>query len=268
MSVLDVQCYASGEVRCSVVIFVVISICLIELSVHLYNFTFPHCRPDSPCCDTVSVHPTLYFFTHVFTVFSRHFRCGIYTRTAGGILDNVFHGSHNWRFEKDRPNSALNWKRFDSITDCRSRSSECHSDKGCVGPVGAPERLAVPNASVAGLSSAQALDSREISLLLPRGSVVDEYSRSAFCNEEFGVWTVCEMADRRTPGAVYKYWALGRDRCCGRDQFDVGDCGLAEIRLTNVPTVCQGSFLPMCLQLVGDQFFQCAFSLSEIDLCF
>ena len=82
MSVLNVQCYASGEVQCSVVISVVITICLIELSVHLYNFTFPHCRPDSPCCDTVSVHPTLYpqpFFTCVFTGFSRHFRCGIYT---------------------------------------------------------------------------------------------------------------------------------------------------------------------------------------------
>ena len=35
VSVLDGQCYASGEVRCSVVISVVISICLIELSVPL-----------------------------------------------------------------------------------------------------------------------------------------------------------------------------------------------------------------------------------------
>ena len=32
MNVLNVQCHASGEVRCSVVISVVISVCLIELS--------------------------------------------------------------------------------------------------------------------------------------------------------------------------------------------------------------------------------------------
>ena len=48
MSVLNVQCHASGEVRCSVVISVVIGLCLIELAVHLNNFTFPLCRPDSP----------------------------------------------------------------------------------------------------------------------------------------------------------------------------------------------------------------------------
>ena len=40
MSVLDVQCHASGEVRCSVVISVVIGICLIELSVPLVQFYF------------------------------------------------------------------------------------------------------------------------------------------------------------------------------------------------------------------------------------
>ena len=40
VSVLNVQCHASGEVRCSVVISVVINICLIELSVPLVQFYF------------------------------------------------------------------------------------------------------------------------------------------------------------------------------------------------------------------------------------
>ena len=40
VSVLNVQCHASGEVRCSVVISVVIGICLIELSVPLVQFYF------------------------------------------------------------------------------------------------------------------------------------------------------------------------------------------------------------------------------------
>ena len=35
-----VQCYASGEVRCSVVISVVIGICVIELSVPVVQFYF------------------------------------------------------------------------------------------------------------------------------------------------------------------------------------------------------------------------------------
>ena len=38
VGVLNVQCHASGEVRCSVVISVVIGICLIELSVPLLQF--------------------------------------------------------------------------------------------------------------------------------------------------------------------------------------------------------------------------------------
>jgi len=97
------------------------------------------------------------------------------------------------------------------------------------------------------------LDSREISLLIPRGSVVDDYSRSAFFLEEFGVWTVHEMADRRAPGAVLKYWAQGQDLWFGRDQFDAGDYGLAEIRSTSVPTTCRRSVLPVCPQLVGDR---------------
>ena len=43
------------------------------------NCFCPLCRPNS---HTVVVHPTLFpepFFTYVFTVFSQHFRCGIYT---------------------------------------------------------------------------------------------------------------------------------------------------------------------------------------------
>ena len=140
---------------------------------------------------------------------------------------------------------------------------------GCVGLVGAPEHLAVPSAIVANLSSAQALHSREISLLITRGSVVDEYNRLAFYNDdEFGVWTVYEMADWRTPGAVYKYWAQGQDLRFGRDQFDVDDYVLADIRSKSVPTACRRSFLSVCLQLVGDQFFHCAYSSLEIDPCF
>ena len=50
-----VQCYASGEVRCGIVLSVVMSICDIEFCP---SFTFPHCRPDSPCCNTVIVHLT------------------------------------------------------------------------------------------------------------------------------------------------------------------------------------------------------------------
>ena len=82
VSVLNVQCHASGEVRCSVVISVVIGICLIVLSVPLVQFYFSTSCLDFPCCDTVSIHPTLsrsHSFTYVFTVFSRHFRCGICT---------------------------------------------------------------------------------------------------------------------------------------------------------------------------------------------
>ena len=40
VSVLNVQCHASGEVRCSVVISVVIGICLIKLSVPVVQFYF------------------------------------------------------------------------------------------------------------------------------------------------------------------------------------------------------------------------------------
>ena len=78
------MCSATQAVRCCVASSFPSSLASVSLSFqsHLYNFTLPHFCPDSPCCDTVSVHPILYpepFFTYVFTVFSRHFRCGIYT---------------------------------------------------------------------------------------------------------------------------------------------------------------------------------------------
>ena len=41
------------------------------------------------------------------------------------------------------------------------------------------------------------------------------------------------MADRRAPGAVYKYWAQGQDLRLGRDQF-VCAYDLAEISSTRV----------------------------------
>ena len=43
------------------------------------------------------------------------------------------------------------------------------------------------------------------------------------------MWTVYEMADRRAPRAVYKYWAQGWVLWLGRDQFDVCAYGLPEI---------------------------------------
>ena len=62
VSVLNVQCSATQAVKCCVASSSPSSLASVSLSFrsHLYNFTFPHCRPDSPCCDTVSVHPTLY----------------------------------------------------------------------------------------------------------------------------------------------------------------------------------------------------------------
>ena len=40
VGVLNVQCHGSGEMRCSVVISVVIDVCLVELSVPLIQFDF------------------------------------------------------------------------------------------------------------------------------------------------------------------------------------------------------------------------------------
>ena len=71
------------------------------------------------------------------------------------------------------------------------------------------------------------------------------------------------MADRGAPRAVFKNWAHGQDLRFGRDQFDVCVYGLAEIDFSSAPTACRRSFLPVCLQLVGDQFFQCAYSLTD-----
>ena len=74
-------------------------------------------------------------------------------------------------------------------------------------------------------------------------------------NDEAGafVWTVYEMANRRAPGAVFKYWAQGQGPQRGRDQFDVCAYGLAEISSTSAPTACRRSVLAVCLQLVGDR---------------
>ena len=49
------------------------------------------------------------------------------------------------------------------------------------------------------------------------------------------------MADRRAPGAVYKYSAQGQDLWLGREQFDECACGLAEISSTSAPTACRRS---------------------------
>ena len=61
-------------------------------------------------------------------------------------------------------------------------------------------------------------------------------SRPAFYCEEFGVWSVYEMADRLSPGAIYKYWAHGQD-----------------LRFPSVPSACRRSVLPVCLRFVGDR---------------
>ena len=46
------------DVLCSVVISVVIGVhCAFRPTC---TICCPLCRPDSPCCDTVSVHPTLF----------------------------------------------------------------------------------------------------------------------------------------------------------------------------------------------------------------
>ena len=64
------MCNATQAVKCGVAS----SMASVSLSFRsqLYNFTFPLCRPDSPCCDTVSVHPTLSrsHFSHMFSLYS------------------------------------------------------------------------------------------------------------------------------------------------------------------------------------------------------
>ena len=81
VSVLNVQCHASGEVRCSVVISVVIGICLIELSVPpilLYVSIVLACR-------TVTVHPTLSrsHFSRMFSLYSHGILGAVFTHTVG-----------------------------------------------------------------------------------------------------------------------------------------------------------------------------------------
>ena len=91
------MCSATQTVKCGVESSSPSSLASVSLSFrfHLYNFTFPLCCPDSPCCDTVSVHPTLYpwpFFTYVFTVFSLHLEVVLthpigYSRAPSAVND-------------------------------------------------------------------------------------------------------------------------------------------------------------------------------------
>ena len=88
VSVLDVQCYASGEVRFSVVISVVISICLIELSVPVVKFYFSTLSSWFSLLwyDTASNHPTLVpklFFSHVFHCILTAFSGVVFTHPVG-----------------------------------------------------------------------------------------------------------------------------------------------------------------------------------------
>ena len=76
VSVLDVQCHASGEVLCSVVISVDIGVCLIELSVPVVHFYFSTLMVlillVVILCQFIQPFNPKPFFTYVFTVFSRH----------------------------------------------------------------------------------------------------------------------------------------------------------------------------------------------------
>ena len=99
-------------------------------------------------------------------------------------------------------------------------------------------QLAVPIAIGADLSSALTFDSRHVKLKR----------------------LVCGQCTRwQTAGRPGRYTNTGH-----RDK----SYGLAEIRSTSVPTACWRPFLSVSLRLVGDQFFQCAYSLLEIDPCF
>ena len=73
-----VQCYASGEVRCGIVLSVVISICVIELCVPVLLFHIVVLVLLVVVLNFISLVSRSHFFTHVFTVFSLHFRCSIY----------------------------------------------------------------------------------------------------------------------------------------------------------------------------------------------
>ena len=64
------MCSATQAVKCGAASSSPSSLASVSLSFRfqLYNFTFSLGRPDSPCYDTVSVHPTLsrsHFFTNV-----------------------------------------------------------------------------------------------------------------------------------------------------------------------------------------------------------
>ena len=71
-----VQCYASCEERCGIVLSVVISVCVIELCPR-----FPHCRSDSPCCDTVKFISLVSrsHFSHMCSLYSHGFLGVVFT---------------------------------------------------------------------------------------------------------------------------------------------------------------------------------------------
>ena len=71
-----VQCHASGEMRCGIVLSVVISICVIELSVPVLFFHIVVLILLVVILQLFISLVSRSHFSHVFTVFSRHFRCG------------------------------------------------------------------------------------------------------------------------------------------------------------------------------------------------
>ena len=130
---------------------------------------------------------------------------------------------------------------------------ECHSDKGCVELVGAPEHLAVPNASLAVLRRWTL--GRYPFLFLEGLSSMIIVARHSFLKS-----LVCGQCTRwQTAGRPGRFSNTGH-----RDKT----CGLAEISSTPVTTAWPRSGRRVSPRLVGDQFFQCAHSLSEIDPCF
>ena len=85
------QCHASGEARCSVVISVVIGICLIEFSVQVGLFYFFHfvvlILLVVILCQFIPLFSRGHF-SHVFSLFSHNnFRCGfLQSQHIGGQL--------------------------------------------------------------------------------------------------------------------------------------------------------------------------------------
>ena len=83
-----VQCYASGEVRCGTVVSVVISICVIELSVPVFHIVVLILLVVVLQL-FISLVSRSHFSHTFFSVFSRHFRCGIHTG-SGSLSGRMF----------------------------------------------------------------------------------------------------------------------------------------------------------------------------------